>query len=408
MSIQKNLITLCSAAVLTLGLAACGGGSDSDQAAAPDRTPPPPTTADPLPTADEQLTMAQDAVTAAETAVAAATTPAQISAAYAALAAAQVQLATAESIPENQIALLRDRIIQIQMDLDDATMLAGQRDSVGTALTAAQTAVSDLSATSTDEEAAAANAAVTAAQTALANASALPADDALHTSVAAVATALESVQMMRTVHSQQGMVDAALMAAQTAVGGLSNASTDDEVAAARDAVMAAQAELALATDLSADDPRHASVMGVYDSLGDAATMRTAEMERQAIEGLIGMANTAVGGLDQVTSSGTAVSEARAAVMAVTEAIVASTALTEEQRADLSAEISAANMSLMGIDDFRSTADGQLKVAEAALTHAQGLVDDLMPTSTAAQAAEAYGALEMPKRRFTLRGPCRRT
>ena len=50
------------------------------------------------------------------------------------------------------------------------------------------------------------------------------------------------------------------------------------------------------------------------------------------------------------------------------------------------------MSLMGIDDFRSTADGQLKVAEAALTHAQGLVDDLMPTSTAAQAAEAYGAL----------------
>ena len=56
MSTQKNLITLCFAAVFTLGLAACGGGGSdqSGDAAGTPMTPPPPT-------ADEQ-TMAQDAV----------------------------------------------------------------------------------------------------------------------------------------------------------------------------------------------------------------------------------------------------------------------------------------------------------------------------------------------------------
>ena len=392
MSTQKNLITLCLAAVLTLGLAACGGGSGSDQAAAPDPTPPPPTTTDPLPTADGQLTMAQDAVTAAETAVAAATTPAQISAAYAALAAAQAQLATAESIPENQIALLRDRIIQIQMDLDDATMLAGQRDSVGTALTAAQTAVGGLTKSSSDADANAAGDLVAAVEAALANASALPADDALHTSVMAVATQLAGVEMSRTVYSQQGAVDAALIGAQAAVDALSNASTDAEVEEARDAVMAAQAELALATDLSADDPRHASVMGAHDSLGDAVTMRTAHMETQAIQDLITEAQTAVGGLDQVTSSETAVADARAAVMAVTDTIAAATALTEEEMATLAGMVSAADTSLGAIEDYRDTPAGQLEVAESALERADVLVKALMPTSTAEDAAAAYGAL----------------
>ena len=253
----------------------------------------------------KQLTMAQDAVTAAETAVANATTPDQISAAYAALAAAQAQLATAESIPENQIALLRDRIIQIQMDLDDATMLAGQRDSVGTALTAAQTAVNGLTESSSDADANAAGDLVAEVEAALAAATALPETDALRSSVAAVAAAFAGVQMDRTIHSQQGMVDAALTAAQAEVNSLSNTSTDDEVEAARDAVMAAQAELALATALSADDPRYASVMGVSDSLGDAVTMRTAHMETETINDLISAAQMAVNTLDKVESSGSA-------------------------------------------------------------------------------------------------------
>ena len=388
MSRYKSLMTVCCAAVLTLGLAACGGGSDSDQAAAPPTVTPEP---DP-PTPMEQLAAARDAVAAAQALVGAAMTPAEIAAAYGALAAAQAQLSAAETIPANQIAILAAELEQLRMDLRDTEMLAAQRGTVGAALIAAQTAVSGLSATSTDEEAAAASALVTAAQTALANASALPPDDALRTSIMAVATQLAGVEMDRTVHSQQGMVDAQLAAAQELVNGLSVTSTDEEVTAARTAVMAAQAELALATDLPADDPRPASVMGVYEDLGDAVTMRTAHMDTQTINGLIATAQMAVDGLDQITSSGADVETARAAVMAVTDAIAASTALTEAEKAALGGMVSMAVTDLQAVDTYRATASGQLAVAEAALAHAQGLVDALTPTSTAAQAAEAYGAL----------------
>ena len=384
MSRYKSLKTVCCAAVLTLGLAACGGGSDSDQAAAPDPTPPP--------TAGEQLMMAESAVAAATAAVAVAITPAEISAAYAQLAAAQAMLATAQSIPANQIAILAAQLEQLRMDLRDATMLANQRDAVGQALIAAQTAVSALSATSSDADAAAADVLVMAALAALANASALPADDALHTSVSAVAGQLASVEMARTVHSQQGTVDTALAAADAAVDGLTNASDEDAVAAAHAAVMAAQTALAEATALPADDPRHALVTGVYEDLGDALTMRTAHMDTQTINGLITAAQTAVGGLDQVTSSGADVTEARAALAAVMAEIAGSTALTDEQKATLSGMVSMANTDLTAIEEFRSTADGQLQVANSAIARANALVGALSSTSTPEQAAAAYGAL----------------
>ncbi len=296
MSTQKKLITLCFAAVFTLGLAACGGGG-SDRAETPPVVTPPVEMPGPL-TPLEQLTAARSAVAAAQALVSSASTPTENAAAYSALAAAQAQLATAESIPENQIAL----------------------------------------------------------------------------------------------HSQQGLVDEALTAAQAAVDGLSNASTDDEVAAAEAAVAAAQAALDAASALPADDSRHASVMGVSDGLGDALMMRTADMETEAINAMISTAQTAVGGLDRVTSSGADIEAARAAVAAVMAEIAGSTALTEAQKTALSAQISMANTDLGDIDDFRSTADGQLMVAEAALASARELVDLLTPSSTAAEAAAAYGAL----------------
>ena len=395
MKFHKNkLLTAVAAAALTFGVAACGGGSSSDEAVAPGGgTPPPPTDAVSPPTAAEQLTMAQDAVTAAETAVANATTPDQISAAYAALAAAQAQLATAESIPENQIALLRDRINQIQMDLNDATMLAGQRDSVGTALTAAQTAVSGLTESSSDADANMAGDLVAAVEAALAAATALPETDALRSSVAAVADAFAGVQMDRTLYTQRGMVDGPLAAAQDAVGGLSNTSSMDDVAAAEAAVMAAQTALAAASALPADDPRHDLVAGVYNDLGTAKTDRTAHMETGAINDLIGMAQTAVGGLNQVTSSVQDVVDARTAVHAAANAIAEATALTAEQRTELSTSLAAdAGDELAGIDTYRNSPAGSLEVAKAALAYADGLVMALTSSSTADEARAAYQAL----------------
>ena len=296
MSTQKNLITLCFAAVFTLGLAACGGGGN-DKAETPPVVMPPVEMPRPL-TSMEQLTAARDAVTAAQALVSSASTPTENAAAYSALAAAQAQLATAESIPENQIAL----------------------------------------------------------------------------------------------HSQQGMVDEALTAAQAAVDGLSSASADDEVAEAKAAVALAQTALDAAWALPVDDSRYASVMGVSDGLGGALMMRTADMETEAINAKISTANSAVSVLDEVTSPGMAVADAREALDAATAAIAGATALTEMQKADLSEKISASNTSLTGIEELRATASGQLMVAEAALTDAQKLVSLLTPSSTAAEAAAAYRAL----------------
>ena len=111
-------------------------------------------------------------------------------------------------------------------------------------------------------------------------------------------------------------------------------------------------------------------MGVSDGLGDALMMRTADMETEAINAKISTANSAVSVLDEVTSSGMAVADAREALDAATAAIAGATALTEMQKADLSEKISASNTSLTGIEEFRATASGQLMVAEAALADAQ--------------------------------------
>ena len=46
MTTHKNLMTPCIAAVLALGMAACGGGGNGDGPAAVDDTPPPPPTLD--------------------------------------------------------------------------------------------------------------------------------------------------------------------------------------------------------------------------------------------------------------------------------------------------------------------------------------------------------------------------
>ena len=384
---ELKFLTVAAVVALGLGLAGCGGGGGGTAEV------PPPVTPDPDPTPAEQLAAAQKAVSDAQAAIDAATTPAEISAAYAALATAQAQLTAAQSIPANQMAALQEQLNQIRASLQAAEMLASQRDTVGQALIAAQNAVSALSATSSDADAMAAGALVMAAETALTAATALPDDDALRTSVAAVRTAFDDAQMDRTIHMQQGDVNAALMAARMAVDGLSNASTDDDVAAARTAVMAAQTALTAATALPDDDPLRAMVATVDTDLNTAVTMRTAHMETGNIESLISDAMDAVGGLDRVTSSVQAVSDANTAVQAAAAAIAAATALTEEQRTALTNKLAAdAGDDLTTITEFRGTPAGSLQVAQAAVMHAEGLVDALTNDSSPEDARAAYQAM----------------
>ena len=119
MSKYRKLTTVCCAAVLALGLAACGSSSDDDTSSTDT-----PTTTEPMePTAAEQLAHAQAAVADARALVAALTatsSPSDRAAAYSAMAAAQAALAEASGIPENEIALLKAQIAQLQGVIDQA------------------------------------------------------------------------------------------------------------------------------------------------------------------------------------------------------------------------------------------------------------------------------------------------
>ena len=173
MSMYKNLMMVCCAAVLALGLAACGSSSDDDGQMGMDgngdgmEMPAPPTAA-------EQLAAAQTAVSDAEDAVAAATTAAERASAYSQLAAAEQTLAEAEVIPENVLTALRQRLAEAEGDLDEAeTAAMNLRDAVD-AINAARMAAAALDADSDQAAVDAASALVTAAHNAV---NALGADD---------------------------------------------------------------------------------------------------------------------------------------------------------------------------------------------------------------------------------------
>ena len=135
MSIHRKLMTVCCAAVLALGLAACGSSDDDTADTTPTTEMP-----EPMPTPAEQLATAQAAVTQAQTAVAALTatsSPSDRAAAYAALAGAQSALAEASGIPENEITLLKAEIARLQGVIDQAAMDAkAEADRIAAEMTA--------------------------------------------------------------------------------------------------------------------------------------------------------------------------------------------------------------------------------------------------------------------------------
>ena len=169
MSTYKKLMTFGCAAVLALGLAACGGGgSDTTQA------PPPVVEPEPDPTPAELLAAAEKAVSDAEAAVAAATNAAERSAAYSQLAAAEQLLAEARALPDNVLADLRQRLADATDDLDAATTAATNLRNAIDAVNAAEMAAAALDADSDQAAVTAAMGLVTAARTAV---DALGADD---------------------------------------------------------------------------------------------------------------------------------------------------------------------------------------------------------------------------------------
>ena len=264
MSIHRKLTTVCCAAVLALGLAACGSSSDDDPQTGmngdgmemPDPTPA------------EQLAAAQASVASAQTAVDAltgASTPAEIATANSMLAHALAQLATASSIPENQITLLRQKLAGLQMQLND---LKQEIDDERMASDNAQMAVSD------------ATTALQGAETAQAVSQAAygTAADGLATAQANLATATPgSAEQTAAVAAYA----AALMAVTDARADL--VTKTDVVAAATTALEMAR------TTLAEVDPNHVALQAAQAALAEATKRAdAAETKRDELQAQVNM------------------------------------------------------------------------------------------------------------------------
>ena len=117
MSTYKNLMTVCCAAVLALGLAACGGGGPTAQAPSTPSTPSMPTPA--APTADSLKADAADAITAAAAAGMAAEQAKKDAAKYAGmLTAEKVNGESADAVANAQ------KVLNAEMAANDAVMAA--------------------------------------------------------------------------------------------------------------------------------------------------------------------------------------------------------------------------------------------------------------------------------------------
>ncbi len=189
-------------------------------------------------------------------------------------------------------------------------------------------------------------------------------------------------------------------AARMAVAGLSDASTDAEIMAARMAVTEAQQA---AAELADDHSLHASITQIDTDLqaiemarANADQQQMVADQTQAVNNALGAARMAVEALDRAGATDEAVAAARGLVMAAQDALDAATALSDEQRSGLAGMIMAVSGTLQGIEEYRASEPGQLAVAEAAVEAAQMMVDALTDDSTPEEVGAAHAALQRAK------------
>ena len=262
----RKLTTICAAAVLAFGLAACGGGGGTTSTAP---TPPGPTDADVL-AAVNAAVAAEAAARSAIGALTPASTDAQVADARTKVTAAQT---AAMDLPADHS--LRTTIGQLATQLtgiETARTVASQLESVGEALSMAQTAVNALhQAQSTAEEVADARTKVGDAQTALAGATAISAADRtrLGNSIGAVDTTLTGIETYRATDAGQlAVAEAAVDAAEVLVDALTDESTPTQAGNAYAALQRAKQAVAAAEELP-------------DNVRNRLNAKIGDLERQA-------------------------------------------------------------------------------------------------------------------------------
>ena len=317
-----------------------------------------------------QLSAADTAVGAAAAAVdglSAASSDADVDAADVAVAAADAAVAAGTMLTAAEKASLNSRITLAKVTLaNKKSQISDRKDQderdaqyalVSGAIASAVAAVDALTAMSSDTDVAAAEDALAAAQAALGAATVLSASDvfALQGQINAAQTSLATAKSLigdyNTHKGQLAAANGAVDAAETAVGGLSEMSTDDEVDAAKDAVAAAEAAVAAGTLLTDAEKEglNADISAAKTSLAsaeaDIADYRTHQSELAAANGAVDAATAAVNGLSAASTDADA-EAADAAVAAAKAAVAAGTMLTAAEVAALNSRISLAEANLV--------------------------------------------------------------
>ena len=363
-----------------------------------------------------RLTVAA-AIDAAETAVDAlsiASTDGEVTAAKTLLEAADDALAKATALSTAQTDALRRQIESIRMalvgveaDIANFTELERLRLTVAAAIDAVETAVDALSAASTDEEVTAARALLEAADDALANATALSTvqTDALGRQIESIRMALVGVEAdianFTELERLRLTVAAAIDAAVTAVDALSAASTDEEVAAAKALLDAADDALANATALSTaqTDALGRQIESIRMALvgveADIANFTELERLRLTVAATIDAAVTAVDALS-IASTDEEVAAAKALLDAADDALANATALSTAQADALRLRIESIRLALASVEaDIANLTELERLslIVTAAIDRSENTVDALSSAATDEEVAAAKALLD---------------
>ena len=373
----KNLKTICFAAVLSLGLAACGGG-DGDQGMM--EPPPPPPVAVDLSGVTAGYMAAAGTV---EIAAGHSTTVGDVTFSCAAdgadctvtVAADGTATATADS---GMVSAANSSTYQARLDMD------AERMTVSTAVMAAMTAVSELTDQSSDADIVAAQTAIDDATAAVGGTTSLPASEivAFQTQIATAQsnlnTAETNIANYRTHGTQHATASGAVDRATIAVGNLTATSSDADVTAAETAIAAAKAAVADGTLLTPGEV--AELNGeIRMAETDLGTAKTTIANYRTHDGQITEANTKVAAATEAVAELTAMSsdadvtEAANAITAAEAAVAAGTMLTASEIADLNGKIAIAKVDLGNarttIANYR-TRVGQMTAANTAVEQAE--------------------------------------
>ena len=305
-------------------------------------------------------------------------TDAEVDAAQAAISAATAALRKVQLLTGPQVIAFQDDIDAARSALaDKRTQIADgkthqqQLTVLNTAVTAAQEAVDALDRMSSDAAIASAQAGIEAAEAAVAAGTKLTVEEKApaNATILASRTALERVT-----------VEAKVYAAQTAVGGLSAASSDADVEAAQAAIDAAAETLGNVRLLTGSealafrDSIDAAEAALETAKTRIAAGRTHGRQLEAVTEAVGAASRAVTGLSAASTEADA-DDAAAKIQAAKDAVAAGTALTAAERASASETIAAAERTLVTRRAAITARRADAKAMAAALTAAPGTTFD---------------------------------